>query len=73
MCAGAGSEEGRLSGSHGMNEGWVNDLRKWVLVDAEHDAHFEKDGGLLRDRPFRERQFRARLTLSLLWQNSGLS
>lgn len=44
VFSGAGTRENRLSGSHGMNEVWVNDLQKWVIVDAEHDAHFEKDG-----------------------------
>lgn len=44
LFAGAGEKEGPLSGAHGMNEVWVNALRKWVLVDAEHDSHFEKDG-----------------------------
>jgi hypothetical protein len=29
---------------HGMNEVWVNSLCKWVLVDAEYDCHYEKDG-----------------------------
>jgi len=44
MFAGAGAEEGPLSGSHGMNEVWINDLQKWVLFDAEFDAHYEKSG-----------------------------
>ena len=29
---------------HGVNEVWVNKFSKWVLVDAEFDWHFEKDG-----------------------------
>jgi hypothetical protein len=29
---------------HGVNEVWVNALRKWVLVDAKYDIHFERDG-----------------------------
>jgi len=29
---------------HGMNEVWVNKLSKWVLVDAEYNCHYEKDG-----------------------------
>lgn len=44
MFAGAGAEEGPLSGAHGMNEIWINDLGKWVLFDAEYDAHYEIDG-----------------------------
>ena len=32
---------------HGVNEVWVNKFSKWVLVDAEFDWHFEKDGVLL--------------------------
>jgi len=31
-------------GHHGVNEVWVNKFRKWVLVDAKYDLHFEKDG-----------------------------
>lgn len=31
-------------GHHGANEVWVNKFGKWVLVDAEFDWHFEKDG-----------------------------
>jgi hypothetical protein len=45
VFAGAGEKEPeRLSGSHGANEVWCNALRKWILVDAEHDTHFEKGG-----------------------------
>jgi hypothetical protein len=29
---------------HGLNEVWVNKFCKWVLVDAEFDWHFEKNG-----------------------------
>lgn len=29
---------------HGVNEVWVNDLCKWVLIDAKYDLHFERDG-----------------------------
>ncbi|MFC1714539.1 transglutaminase-like domain-containing protein [Candidatus Poribacteria bacterium] len=44
IFAAAGEKEESLSGAHGMNEVWVNSLCKWVMVDAEHDSHFEKDG-----------------------------
>ena len=44
IFAAAGEKEGGLSGAHGINEVWVNSLCKWVMVDAEHDSHFEKDG-----------------------------
>jgi len=45
VFAGAGEKEpARLSGSHGANEVWCNPLCKWILVDAEHDSHFEKNG-----------------------------
>lgn len=29
---------------HGVNEVWVNELCKWVAVDAKYDMHFEKEG-----------------------------
>jgi hypothetical protein len=29
---------------HGVNEVWVNELCKWVVVDAKYDMHFEKGG-----------------------------
>lgn len=45
VFAGAGEKEpARLSGSHGANEVWCNPICKWILVDAEHDSHFEKNG-----------------------------
>jgi len=44
VFAGAGAAEGRLSGAHGMCEVWSNQLQKWVIVDSEHDSHFEKGG-----------------------------
>jgi len=44
LNAGAGGKEGRLTGHHGMCEVWSNRLRKWVIVDSEHDSHFEKEG-----------------------------
>jgi hypothetical protein len=31
-------------GHHGVNEVWVNEFSKWVLIDAKYDAHFEKNG-----------------------------
>lgn len=35
-----------LGGSrhHGVNEVWSNDYAKWVLLDAQYDAHFERNG-----------------------------
>ncbi len=30
-------------GHHGVNEVWINKFRKWVLIDAKYDAHFEKN------------------------------
>lgn len=48
VLSGPGEKEpARLSGSHGSNEVWCNALRKWILVDAEHDSHFEKGGAPL--------------------------
>ena len=44
IFAGAGAKERRLSGSHGIDEVWVNSMSKWVMLDAELDSHFEKDG-----------------------------
>ena len=44
IFAAAGEKEQRLSGAHGINEVWVNSLAKWVMLDAELDSHFEKDG-----------------------------
>jgi len=44
IFSGAGAAEGRLSGAHGMCEVWSNSLVKWVIVDSEHDSHFEKAG-----------------------------
>jgi predicted GH43/DUF377 family glycosyl hydrolase len=29
---------------HGVNEVWSNDYAKWVLLDAQYDCHFERDG-----------------------------
>jgi len=31
-------------GHHGVNEVWVNEFSKWVLIDAKYDSHFEKNG-----------------------------
>jgi hypothetical protein len=44
VFAGAGEKERPLSGSHGIDEVWVNSMCKWVVLDAELDSHFEKDG-----------------------------
>ena len=30
-------------GHHGVNEVWINEFSKWVLIDAKYDLHFEKD------------------------------
>jgi hypothetical protein len=30
-------------GHHGVNEVWVNKFRKWILIDAKYDVHFEKN------------------------------
>ncbi len=43
-----------LTGSHGSNEVWSNSLCKWVMVDAEWDCHFEKDGVPLSALELRE-------------------
>lgn len=61
LFCGSGMKERRMSGSHGMNEVWVNDLQKWVAVDAEHDAHFEKEGV-----PLSAMEIRAEV-----WKNGG--
>ena len=41
-----GVGDGRLDQGrhHGVNEVWVNELCKWVLIDAKYDLHFEKGG-----------------------------
>jgi len=44
IFAAAGEKEKHLSGAHGINEVWVNSRCKWVVLDAELDSHFEKDG-----------------------------
>jgi len=44
VFVGAGEKEARLSGAHGVNEIWSNTYCKWVLMDAELDSHFEKEG-----------------------------
>lgn len=44
VISGPDGTEPDLTGTHGSNEVWCNSLGKWVLVDAEHDSHFEKDG-----------------------------
>jgi hypothetical protein len=40
-CGPGLKEEG---GHHGVNEVWVNEFAKWVIIDAKNDLHFEKDG-----------------------------
>jgi hypothetical protein len=44
VFAGAGEKKARLSGAHGVNEIWSNTYCKWILMDAELDSHFERDG-----------------------------
>lgn len=46
VCRRLGAGDGRLERGkyHGVNEVWVNELAKWVLIDAKYDLHFEKDG-----------------------------
>ncbi len=44
VFAGAGERQTPLSGAHGVNEVWSNTYTKWILMDAEHDSHFEKNG-----------------------------
>ena len=44
LGAGPGEPPPGRGGHHGVNEVWVNDLLKWVLIDAKYDLHFEKDG-----------------------------
>ena len=44
VLSGPDGTEPDLTGSHGSNEVWCNTLCKWVMVDAELDSHFEKDG-----------------------------
>lgn len=54
VLSGPGDKDPRLSGSHGSNEVWCNSLRKWVMIDAEYDSHFEKDGVPLSALEIRE-------------------
>ncbi len=59
VFAGAGEKEPRqLSGSHGANEVWSSALSKWILVDAEHDSHFEKEGAPLSALEVRDEVWR---------------
>lgn len=46
ICRRLGAGDGRRERGryHGVNEVWVNELTKWVLIDAKYDLHFEKDG-----------------------------
>jgi hypothetical protein len=54
VLSGPEGTEARLTGSHGSNEVWCNSLCKWVMVDAEHDCHFEKNGMPLSALELRE-------------------
>jgi len=58
VLSGAGGKEGRLTGSHGMCEVWSNQLQKWIIVDSEHDSHFEKAGVPLSALEIREEVIR---------------
>jgi hypothetical protein len=44
VLSGPDGEDPQLTGHHGSNEVWCNSLCKWVMIDAELDSHFEKDG-----------------------------
>ncbi len=44
VLSGPDGEDPELTGTHGSNEVWCNSLGKWVMLDAEYDSHFEKDG-----------------------------
>jgi len=44
VLSGPAGDRPDLTGSHGSNEVWCNSLCKWVMIDAEYDSHFEKDG-----------------------------
>jgi hypothetical protein len=44
LGVGPGKNETPIGGHHGTNEVWVNSLGKWVMVDAQYDLHFEKNG-----------------------------
>ena len=46
VCRRLGAGDGRLERGkyHGVNEVWVNEFAKWVLIDAKYDLHFELDG-----------------------------
>ncbi len=44
LGVGPGGTADHPGGHHGVNEVWSNDFRKWVLIDAKYDTHFEKNG-----------------------------
>jgi hypothetical protein len=44
LGVGPGGTPEEPGGHHGVNEVWLNGLRKWMLIDAKYDTHFEKDG-----------------------------
>jgi len=44
LGVGPGGTADSPGGHHGVNEVWSNDFRKWVLIDAKYDTHFEKGG-----------------------------
>lgn len=39
---------------HGVVDIWSNDFRKWYIIDAMHDLHFEKDGFPLNSLEIRQ-------------------
>lgn len=58
-------------GHHGVNEVWVNKFKKWVLIDAKYDAHFEKDGMPLSALEIRDEVWRdgAKSVVRVVGQN----
>jgi hypothetical protein len=51
-----------VSITHGMAEVWSNQYRKWVLMDAELDLHYEKNGVPLNMIEMLEENFTAKPT-----------
>jgi hypothetical protein len=55
-----------MSVDHGIAEVWSNHLRKWVVMDAELNHHFEKDGVPLSFTDLQEEAERAEHTPVIL-------